>query len=70
MKLNIFGRIAEVIREDGQWVFYSLGEGKKRRENGLVIPAELSAAEVVTFLADIFHEVASPQNPEIKILDE
>lgn len=68
MKLNVFGRVVEVLRENDQWVFYSLGDGIKRRENGIVIPAELSETELITFIADIFHESATPQNSDIKIL--
>lgn len=69
MKLNIFGRLFGVARENDQWVLYSLGEGLKRRENDIPIPAELTQAEVVTFLADIFHEIATPDNSDVKVLE-
>jgi len=49
---------------------YSLGDGKKRREADIVIPADLSASEVVTFVADIYHELATPENSEVKVLDD
>lgn len=69
MKLNIFGRLFEVARENDQWILYSLGTGLKRKESDIPIPAELTRTEVMTFLADIFHEFASPENSEVKIVD-
>ncbi len=68
MKINVFGRIVEVARDNGEWVLYTLGEGKKRRENDIVIPADLNEKDVVTFIADIFHEFATPGNSEVKVL--
>jgi hypothetical protein len=69
VKLNVFGKLVEIIRENDQWILYSLGEGKKRRENDFAIPPDLSESEVVTYMADIFHEFATPQNSDVKILD-
>lgn len=68
MIVSVFGRKVEVIRENNEWILYSLGEGKKRREVDIVIPSDLDENEVLTYLADIFHEVATPENNEVKIL--
>ena len=70
MKLNIYGKcLLEVIKENDQWVIYVLGEGKKSRSNDIVIPSYMDENEVVVYLADIFHEAATPENPDIKVLD-
>jgi len=40
MRLNVFGREMEVLRREGQWLAYHLGnEGKKRLAADLTIPA-------------------------------
>jgi hypothetical protein len=70
MKIDAYGRLLEVTHENGQWVVYSLGEGKRRREVDLVIPAHLTTAEIVGYLEDLLHEVASVEHPRIKILSE
>lgn len=68
MKFRIFARkTVEVIRRDGQWLVYDLGnEGKKRAANDIVIPASINESELSEYLADIFHEWATAEHDEIK----
>ena len=70
MKFSIFDKkIIEVIRKDGKWFAYYLGnEGKKRAADGLVIPSSVKEAEIEDYLADVFHELATISNNEIKRL--
>ena len=61
MHFDIYGRFSvEVIREDGAWIVYRLGDGKRRREHELVIPSSLAADEIATYLDDLLHEGAHP----------
>ncbi len=69
MKLSVFGRKFEVIRERDQWNLFSLGEGKKHRVDDILIPAHLTETDVITFLADMFHEMATPDNSDVQRLD-
>jgi hypothetical protein len=69
MRVNAFGIILEVIKENGQWVIYILGEGKKRRSYDFVIPSEFDEDGALLFLNDLLHERATPDNPEIKKID-
>lgn len=70
MKLDVFGRTTiEVLRENDHWVCYILGEGKKRRDYDLSFPPELSEAEVVVYIADLFHEGATPENPDVRRIE-
>lgn len=69
MKIDIYGRIIEVLKEDGFWNIYTLGEGKKMRANDIVIPQNFSEKEVLTFLADMFHEAATPEKNQVRIID-
>jgi hypothetical protein len=69
MKLDVFGRKLEVIKIDGHWVIYQIGEGKKTRSSDFIIPSDYTEAEAILFLEDMLHEACTPQNPKIKRLD-
>ncbi len=70
MKLDIYGRMEiEVIHSDNHWTAYRLGnEGKKRKLHEISIPAELSEQDVLIYLEDIFHECATPNNTNVRIM--
>ncbi len=57
MLFDIYGRFrVEVVQEQGQWRAYRPGVGTRVRVNDLVIPPDLDATELATFLDDIYHE--------------
>jgi hypothetical protein len=61
MKFNIYGRFEiEVHREGDSWVAYRAALGKRRRVEELVIPCELTSAELAGYLDAFFHEYAQP----------
>ncbi len=61
MKFSIYGRFdIEVCREQGQWRAYRCGQGLRRLEPSLYIPAELNESEIIVYLDDVFHEYATP----------
>lgn len=66
MKIDAYGNVLEIIKENGEWAIYILGEGKKRRSFDIVIPSDLDEQNVILFLEDILHESATPENPRIK----
>jgi hypothetical protein len=69
MKFNIYGRfVLEVIRENGNWKAYRVGDGTRRRERDLGIPSELEPGELAGFLDDVYHELAEPGR-QIRQLD-
>lgn len=70
MKLNAYGKILEIARENGNWIIYEIGEGKKSRSNDIYIPSEYTANQVIQFLEDMLHERATPETPNIKILEQ
>ena len=71
LRLDVFGRRVQVVRDGQSWTAYeSSGDGKRRRMQGMVIPAELSSDEVVRYIADICHEWASPKNPHVITLPD
>jgi len=59
----------EVVRRNGEWLaFYCGNEGKKRKAEGLFIPGALSEAEVIEYIDDLFHEMATPSNSSVKVV--
>lgn len=69
MRFNIYDRfVLEVIREKGQWLSYRTGEGIRRKVHELVIPSDLNESDLIVYLDDVLHELASP-GTEIKILE-
>lgn len=50
----------EIVRVDGRWVVYRLGNGMRRADWTIVIPHELSEQELIGFLDDFYHEYARP----------
>lgn len=69
MKLNVYGKKIEVSRENDSWIVYELGEGKKSLWNNMYIPGEYTESEVITFLEDLFRERATPERPNIQIIE-
>ena len=59
MKFNIYGRFhVDVRRENESWVVYRSELGKRTRLNDVVIPSNLEAKDLATYLDDVFHEFA------------
>jgi hypothetical protein len=61
MKFNIYNRFTvEIIRRDEGWIAFRIGEGLKVPCDNLMIPSDLEASQLITFLDDIFHELSRP----------
>ena len=69
LKFDVFGRQLWIERSAGGWMaFYPGNEGKKRPVTDIVIPESLTEADLGQYLADLFHEHASRQHPDVKRL--
>lgn len=63
MQYKVFGRKFEILEVDGNWkVFLLGGDGKKRPAQDIFIPSFVTAKEIETYLEDLLHEWANPQN--------
>lgn len=70
LRFSVFGRLLGVARTRGEWrVVYIGADGKHRAADDVMIPPSVKASEVAAYLADLFHESASPENPEVVRLD-
>ncbi|MBD3662096.1 MAG: hypothetical protein HUJ11_08065 [Arenibacter algicola] len=69
MIIDLFGKEIEVLRRDDNWVvFYCGNEGKKRLASDISIPGDIKESELTRYLADIYHEYSTNQNPEVRII--
>lgn len=59
MKFDIYGRFqVDVRRENDAWAAYRADSGKRTPCEDVVIPPDVPAEELATYLDDIFHEYA------------
>lgn len=61
-RFNIFGSLIAISESDGTWQAFYLGADGKRRPADFVVPSDLAEHELCEYLADLFHENATPRN--------
>lgn len=62
LKFNIFGTLIAINGKPGAWQAFYLGTEGKRRPADLIVPADVAEHELCEYLADLFHEEATPRN--------
>jgi hypothetical protein len=59
MKFNIYGRFQVEVRREGEaWIVYRAELGKRTKLHDVIVPADMAAEEIATYLDDVFHEYA------------
>jgi hypothetical protein len=61
-RFNIFGSLIAVTGTGGVWRAFYLGTEGKRRPADFVVPSDIAEDELCEYLADLFHEDATPRN--------
>lgn len=69
-RFNVFGRIFAIQREGARWQAYVVENDGKRRPAGFVVPEFIEEHELAQYLADLFHESATPTNGEVRRMTE
>ena len=69
LKFNVFGRLIAISATEGGWVAFHLGADGKRRPADLVVPDFVLEEELCQYLADIYHESATPTNGEVRRIE-
>ena len=64
-RFNVFGRIIGVERSPAGWTPFILGADGKRRRAEFEVPEFIAESELCQYLADLFHEAATPSNCEV-----
>lgn len=66
LRFDVFGQRVAIERRDGGWVPWLLGSDGKRRRAGFEVPDFVAEDELAQYLADLFHESATPARPEVR----
>jgi len=61
-RFNIFGAHIAITAPDGMWRAFYLGDDGKRRQADFIVPSDVTEDELCEYLADLFHENATPRN--------
>lgn len=61
-RFNIFGSIIAITGTAGAWRAFYLGTEGKRRPADFVVPSDIAEHELCEYLADLYHENATPRN--------
>ena len=62
---NVFGRLIGIVGTPGNWSSFLLGSEGKRRPANFIIPYFITEEELDRYLADHFHELATPSNNDV-----
>ena len=68
-RFNVFGRIFLIQREGRLWQAYAVGADGKRSPAGFVVPDFIAEHELTQYLADLFHENATPTNGDVRQIE-
>jgi len=61
VRFRIYGNYElDVVREGDKWRVFNLNVGKRVPLTDVVIPTEVQENEIATYLDDLFHELAKP----------
>ncbi|MBJ7313735.1 hypothetical protein ACFOLJ_28790 [Rugamonas sp. CCM 8940] len=62
LRFNIFGTLIGIAGSDKGWRAFYLGTDGKRRPADFVVPGDVAEDELCEYLADLYHENATPRN--------
>ena len=65
---KVFGTLIAVARGGGGWQAFYPGSDGKRRAADFIVPPELAEHELAEYLADLFHENATPRHNRVERL--
>jgi hypothetical protein len=67
-RFRVFRKLVAVSGGPGAWRAFYLGADGKRRAADFIVPGELAADELAAWLADLFHEEATPGHDSVEPL--
>lgn len=68
LRFNIFGALIAVTGSPGEWRAFYLGPEGKRRPADFIVSSDIAEHKLCEYLADLFHEQATPRNSTAKQL--
>ena len=64
-RFNVFGRLVAIKPASNGWEAFVLGAEGKRRPAEFVVPEFIPEEGLRQYLADLFHESATPTNGDV-----
>jgi hypothetical protein len=61
LRFNVFGKLVAIIGQPGSWQAFYPGNDGTRRPADFVIPTDITEDGLAEYLADLFHEDATPR---------
>jgi len=68
LRFNVFGRLVTITGAPGNWQASYPGNDGKRRPADFVIPHDVREDDLQEYLADLFHEDATPRRSTVQRL--
>ncbi len=65
LRFNVFGSLIAIVGTAGARSAFVLGLDGKRQPANFIIPEFLAEDELCQYLADLFHEAATPSNGDV-----
>lgn len=69
LRFKVFGKVVVVVGSPGSWQPYYPGTDGTRRPADFVIPADIAEEGLAEYLADLFHEDATPSRNTVRRLN-
>ena len=66
LRFNVFGKVLAITGMPGSWQAFYPGTDGTRRPADFVIPADIPEEGLAGYLADLFHEHATPRRPGVR----
>lgn len=67
-RFRVFRRLVGIAAVAGGWRAFYLGSDGKRRPADFIVPSDIPADELGAYLADLFHEDATPGHDRVERL--
>lgn len=65
LRFNVFGTLVTITGTPGAWQAFYPGSDGKRRPADFVVPHDILEDGLLDYLADLFHEDATPRRPHV-----
>ncbi len=67
-RFNVFGKLIAISGKPGAWQAFYTGNDGTRRPADFIVPADISEDGLADYLADLFHEDATPRRNTVERL--
>lgn len=65
LRFNVFGKLVAIRGRAGAWEAFYPGPDGKRRPADFIVPDDIAEQDIQEYLADLFHEDATPRNHSV-----